>query len=351
MGNSQSNEISEDYSKFIEEQKKIIETQQNQINHLTKLNGNNAGPGSIPQPEPESRPQPEPEAKSMTTREKIKYILKIFELNENYDETSLKKAFLKLALTYHPDKGGDPENFKKLNQAYKFLLKRLSEKDSKKLHHELKGENQTFFKDQMNNNRQNINLSKNFDNNRFNQIYEEHRIKNVYDDGYGEWIEENKFTSYKIEKKNIEKNNFHKIFQEEKSKKVSKDVVLYQEPLVDISFKGKDSLSILGNGKIDNFSGESNSGLQFTDYRDAYSNTHLIDESSVDISKRSKNMKDANYERENISYKISDEDLRKQKNIELMEERKEKERIKRLKNSDQQAFSTYEALHQRMMGR
>ena len=38
MGNSQSNEISEDYSKFIEEQKKIIETQQNQINHLTKLN-------------------------------------------------------------------------------------------------------------------------------------------------------------------------------------------------------------------------------------------------------------------------------------------------------------------------
>ena len=67
MGNSQSNEISEDYSKFIEEQKKIIETQQNQINHLTKLNGNNAGPGSIPQPE--SRPQPEPEAKSMTTKE------------------------------------------------------------------------------------------------------------------------------------------------------------------------------------------------------------------------------------------------------------------------------------------
>ena len=62
-------------------------------------------------------------------------------------------------------------------------------------------------------------------------------------------------------------------------------------------------------------------------------------------------MKDANYERENISYKISDEDLRKQKNIELMEERKEKERIKRLKESDQQAFSTYEALHQRMMGR
>ena len=349
MGNSQSNEISEDYSKFIEEQKRIIETQQNQINHLTKLNGNNTGSRS--QSEPESRPRSEPEVKSMTTKEKIKYILKIFELNENYDEISLKKAFLKLAFTHHPDKGGDPENFKKLDQAYKFLLKRLSEKDSKKLHHELKGENQAFFKDQMNNTRQNINLSKNFDSNRFNQIYEENRIKNVYDDGYGEWIEENKFTSDKIEKKNIEKNNFHKVFQEEKSKKVSKDVVLYQEPMVDISFKGKDSLSILGDGKIDNFSGESNSGLQFTDYKDAYSNTHLIDESSVDISKRSKNIKDANYERENISYKMSEEDLRRQKKIELMEERKEKERIERLKKSDQHAFSTYDTLHQRMMGR
>ena len=37
MGNSQSNEISEEYTKYIEEQKKIIESQQNQINRLTKL--------------------------------------------------------------------------------------------------------------------------------------------------------------------------------------------------------------------------------------------------------------------------------------------------------------------------
>ena len=37
MGNSQSNEITDEYSKYIEEQKQIIESQQNQINRLERL--------------------------------------------------------------------------------------------------------------------------------------------------------------------------------------------------------------------------------------------------------------------------------------------------------------------------
>ena len=343
MGNSQSNEISEEYTKYIEEQKKIIESQQNQINRLTKLNSR-----EIPKKTP---PPNKPQKKQMTNDEKIEFILKLFELDKNYDENILKKGYLKLALKHHPDKGGDAENFRKITQAYQFLLKKLGEKDSRKSHNDLKTENEEFMRNQMSDNRQNVNLSDKFDSNVFNKIYEENRQESNFDTGYGKWIEENQVTSDKIERGDVSKSNFHQKFQEQKKKQMKGDIVRYEEPQVSISFRGKDSLVTLGDGKVEDFSGESSSGLQYRDYRDAFSNSHLIDVSSVDISHRSKTIRQANTERKNISYEMSQEDLEKQKKIQIMEEKREEERIKRLQQSDQRAFSTYDAIHQRMLGR
>ena len=342
MGNSQSNEISEEYTKYIEEQKKIIESQQNQINRLTKLNSRET---------PKKTPPKKPQKKQMTNDEKIEFILKLFELDKNYDEKTLKKGYLKLALKHHPDKGGDSENFRKITQAYQFLLKKLGEKDSRKSHNDLKTENEEFMRNQMSDNRQNVNLSDKFDSNVFNKIYEENRQESNFDTGYGKWIEQNQVASDKIERGDVSKNNFHQKFQEQKKKQMKGDIVTYEEPQVSISFRGKDSLVILGDGKVADFSGESSSGLQYRDYRDAFSNSTLIDVSSVDISNRSKTIRQANTERKNISYEMSQEDLEKQKKIQIMEERREEERIKRLQKSDQHAFSTYDAIHQRMLGR
>ena len=343
MGNSQSNEISDEYTKYIEEQKKIIESQQNQINRLTKLTTETTE---------KKKQQPIKNIKKkMTNTEKIEFILKLFELREGYDETSLKKSYLKLALVHHPDKGGDEANFQKITQAYQFLLKRLSQKDSKKTHIDLKMENSDFMKDQTSDNRYNVNLSDKFDNNVFNKIYEENREKEVYDTGYDKWIKENEFKTDKIERGNINEKNFHNKFQQEKKKNASNEIIPYGEPQVDISFKGKDSLVTLGCEKITDFSGECTSGLKYRDYKDAFSNTHLIDENSIDISKRSRTIKEANVERKNISYSMGVEDEEKQRYIQLMEEKKEKERIRRLEKSDKHAFSTYDAIHQRMLGR
>ena len=357
MGNSQSNEISDEYSRYIEEQKLIIESQQNQINRLSQLNqpvalggGEGGQLGNIHSGSQlkETKKQPK---KEMTNTEKIRFILKIFELREDYDETALKKAYMKLAMKHHPDKGGDANSFKKITQAYKYLLKKLSEQGDNKDHNELKSGNTEFVKNQMSDSGQNINLSDKFDSSLFNKIYDDNRQETSYDSGYGEWQEKTQFKSDKIEKQNITKGNFNNAFQENKKKRVNKDIIPYGEPKVSISFKGKDSLSILGDSRVEDFSGESSSGLQYRDYKDAYSNTYLIDENSIDISKRSNTLKQASRERKNISYKLSDEDLEKQRKIQIIEERNEKERIERLQSSDNKAFSTYDAIHQRMLGR
>ena len=45
-------------------------------------------------------------------------------------ENKIKTAFRKLALSYHPDKGGDAEKFKEINNAYEILTERRNEYDT-----------------------------------------------------------------------------------------------------------------------------------------------------------------------------------------------------------------------------
>ena len=91
--------------------------------------------------------------------------------------------------------------------------------------------------------------------------------------------------------------------------------------------------------------------MSYRDYKDAYTNSCLIDINSVDISKRTTSMRDRNRERKNISYTMSEEDIKKQELYELQEKKKEEERLKRLNRTDEKAFNTYDAIHKRMLGR
>eukprot|EP00440_Ansanella_granifera_P047969 gb/GFBE01051962.1/.p1 GENE.gb/GFBE01051962.1/~~gb/GFBE01051962.1/.p1 ORF type:complete len:512 (+),score=191.56 gb/GFBE01051962.1/:1-1536(+) len=54
---------------------------------------------------------------------------KTLEVDKNANEAEIKKAYRKLAVKHHPDKGGDPEKFKEITRAYEVLSD--SEKRSK----------------------------------------------------------------------------------------------------------------------------------------------------------------------------------------------------------------------------
>jgi len=51
---------------------------------------------------------------------KIDYY-KILELNKQYSLEEIKKSYKKLAVKHHPDKGGNPEHFKNISEAYQVL--------------------------------------------------------------------------------------------------------------------------------------------------------------------------------------------------------------------------------------
>merc|ERR1719387_3154256 len=46
---------------------------------------------------------------------------KLLEIAKDASESDIKKAFRKLAIKHHPDKGGDPETFKEITRAHEVL--------------------------------------------------------------------------------------------------------------------------------------------------------------------------------------------------------------------------------------
>jgi len=70
------------------------------------------------------KPPPRQEPPQQPTRHPHEHHYATLGLTSNATPAEVTKAFRKLALIYHPDKGGDPEEFKKINNAYMALTGR-----------------------------------------------------------------------------------------------------------------------------------------------------------------------------------------------------------------------------------
>ena len=139
---------------------------------------------------------------------------------------------------------------------------------------------------QTSDNKMNTKMTDQFDANLFNKIYDDNKIDGVYDRGYGDWMEQNNnsIEQPKMFNKSFNKDLFNNEFNKYKTqqqKQMGNQVVQYDEPQVDISMRGKDSLMVLGQKNVSDFSGQSSGGLTFRDYKDAFTNSCLIDVSSV----------------------------------------------------------------------
>ena len=174
---------------------------------------------------------------------------------------------------------------------------------------------QNLYSKYVNKDNQDINnkLDKdNFNINLFNELYDEYRLTNNFSDGgYGDWLkkDEEDIKQEEYEGK-FTNNKFNSTFDNYKntiSKSKKSTSMSLREPDELISYKGQDSLSILGRSKVKNYSGSVN-GLGYRDLKDAYENSTLIDVSSININNRTNNIESMERDRSKISYNMSNED-------------------------------------------
>ena len=358
------------YDSQLNEYKRMIIAQQEQINQLSKMSIKqniqsrqtaNMFFNDIPNPNV-IKNTPKSQFNTINTnlienkRKKLNPY-QILGIDTNFDEVMLKKAYLKKAMKTHPDRGGSTQEFQKVSIAYTLLLKKLQDLKNNHNHNDLRNNSKNYMSEQINDSRVNVNMGENFDVNLFNKVYDENKITTPFDDGYGDWMNSNALQDKKQEKlfngrfnKNLFNHEFDK-YKRDQQKRSGMQLVKYENPEVDISCKGKHSLTVLGQGKISDFSGDTSSGLGFRDYKDAYTNSCLIDVRRFKDTDRPRDINTMESSRTNISYQMSENDNKRYIQQQLKEKQEEEKRLDRLRVFEERSFNTYDKIHQRLLNR
>jgi hypothetical protein len=199
-----------------------------------------------------------------------------------------------------------------------------------------------------------------FDLKLFNKIYEQNKLWESGDDGYGDWFTSNEADEAPNEvfgnKFNI--NVFNTTFEDYKDKLTSKSGAIqeYKEPQELVSGStGFTDIDIFAR-KVNDFSKPlpiGNGGkndLAYTDLKTAYTNKGaFIDPNSVEY-KQYKNVDDLKRDRSNIKYvmtpgQMRDYELKKRREIEEEEKRQDL-----IRQRDNIVSNTYGKIHEKMLG-
>ena len=274
---------------------------------------------------------------------------KVLDLPENCNIDELKNAYRKLSLKHHPDKGGDVNLFNIINDAYTKINMRLTNiKPKEKVEHndlkKLSKKQNTFFP-KINSKQMS---GKNFNSEKFNDIFNKNKVSNPYDKGYSDWDEDIKDENIPVSNTN----SFNEVFEQSRKKNnYSKQIQKIDEPkpqiLCDLQFQE------LGIDEVNSFSktdGDSNN-INFTDYRDAYTTeSKLINPNEVQID-RPDSLNKLKNNRENISYQMNEQQKEAEKLRQQQYEQDEYNRMQRVSAFDEMANEHFNKVNQLMLGK
>ena len=290
----------------------------------------------------------------------------IIGVSKRFTLEELKYNYKKVAKRVHPDRGGNEKLFKLVTLAYKQLLEIHKLKQINKEFNELKSDFQEFTTNQDNQQRRHRDLHRSskkssrsrqnqqdFNGNfgdMFNKIYEENKIEDVYDRGYGDLMTESDANRPDIDiKKTVNSmKNFNQAFDSAPVSKHNKKIIKYRDPIALPTSLKTLQYTEIGVDRINDFSTET-SNLSCVDYKKAHSTSKLIDKNYVRQRTGYNDIGGLEAERANIDYNMSEEDLRKQAYLKKKEQLKELKRLERIQQMDMMHQESFNRVNELMV--
>jgi curved DNA-binding protein CbpA len=218
--------------------------------------------------------------------------LKVLAIEEEValTEESLKKAYKKAAIRVHPDKGGSKDAFDAVTRAYAYLQdilrlvkgrngsegERIPELDSVNKQRNDQSQSWAMPQEPVVLNAKDLNLTA------FNKLFEETRVPDPDEDGYGDWLKDTAETKEKRIKgkkfsEEFNRDLFNKMFEEEQGAYGRNDnqVIRFQHPQeLTLATSGVE----LGRDRPPDYTAAPNADVQYTDLRQAYTKENTISE-------------------------------------------------------------------------
>lgn len=265
----------------------------------------------------------------------------------------LKDSYRLRAMQVHPDKGGNEALFNLVTQCFKELAQEYKMKMDAKSHQELKqGYDQYVAQQRPLDTRESKSSRDDGDfQKRFNRLFEENRLKDDDGDvGYGHMMAESSATREEIAVPRTMQKFTNDKFNDAFNKNVpaSKNVVVYKEP-EPMQLAKSIQYTELG-GKTDDYSsgverGEKR-GIQYTDYMKAHTTSRLINPAEIKERKAYKNVEDYEMARSDaLKRAATEEEIQWMKERAELEEKREYDRLQRLKIRDHEIGKHFERVN------
>jgi len=266
-------------------------------------------------------------------------------------EEALKKAYRRVALKAHPDKGGTEEEFEAITRAHAYLgeillrVKGGRAKEGKMEAPEALQDNRTTESKQWQH-VQPVRLNpQKLDMNAFNQMFEQTRIPDPEEDGYGDWLkgEEGAAAGPTFGGK-FNRDVFNRAFEDEAKKKAVGQQLTVRQPEA-LTLAPNHGVE-LGRGGGGSFTAAANASLKFTDLKNAYTNENMITNQVADVRVEARSFDQYSSSRKTAPAPLSDNELAGVKAAEEAVARREEQRRLRAAQEDSLGSQYFERMKQ-----
>lgn len=262
-------------------------------------------------------------------------------------EDALKKAYKKVALKAHPDKGGSEEDFEAITRAHAYLgeiLLRIKGGRSKEGKVEapeaLRDTREGASKEWEMVQPVRLNPQK-LDMNAFNQMFEQTRIPDPEEDGYGDWLKgaDGAAAGPKFGGK-FNRDVFNQAFEEE-AKAKGRAIGSTEPQALTLTPNSGTELGRTGGG---GFTAAANANLKFTDLRNAYTSDNMITNQVADVRVENRSFEQYSSSRKSAPTPLSNQELAGIQAAEVAAAKREEQRRLRAAQEDSLGAQYFERM-------